>query len=149
MAKQFMGEMIYNQEVDEHLPYLTVRQTLEFAAAMRTPRTRLPGVTRADRVKHVTDVMLAVFGLSHARDTIVGNDYVRGVSGGERKRVSIAETALSEAAISAWDNSSRGLDAESALSFVCWLRTLSDCKILRCNSTFLESQLTETCYYLS
>ncbi|KAH7142524.1 ABC-2 type transporter-domain-containing protein [Fusarium sp. MPI-SDFR-AT-0072] len=45
---------------------------------------------------------------------------------GERKRVSIAETALTEAAISAWDNSTRSLDAESALHFVCRLRTLSD-----------------------
>ncbi|KAF4434587.1 putative ABC1 transport protein [Fusarium austroafricanum] len=126
MARRFKGELIYNQEVDEHLPYLTVGQTLEFAAAMRTPRIRLPGVTRKDRIEHVVQVVLTVFGLSHTINTIVGNDYVRGVSGGERKRVSIAETALSEAAISAWDNSTRGLDAESALHFVIRLRTLSD-----------------------
>ncbi|CAG1980250.1 unnamed protein product [Fusarium graminearum] len=126
MAKEFQGELIYNGEVDENLPYLTVGQTLEFAAAMRTPRARLPGITRKDRVNHVVQVVLTIFGLSHTRNTIVGNDYVRGVSGGERKRVSIAETALSEAAISAWDNSTKGLDAESALQFVSRLRTLSD-----------------------
>ncbi|RFN45159.1 ABC transporter cdr4 [Fusarium flagelliforme] len=126
MARHFKGELIYNQEVDEHLPYLTVGQTLEFATAMRTPRARLPHITRKDRMKHVVEVMLSVFGLSHTRNTIVGNDYVRGVSGGEWKRVSIAETALAEAAISAWDNSTRGLNAESALHFVCRLRTLSD-----------------------
>lgn len=129
MSQQFKGELVYNQEVDEHFPHLTVAQTLQFAAAMRTPRTRLPGITRSERVRHVVEVMLAVFGLAHARDSIVGNDYVRGISGGERKRVSIAETALSEAAISAWDNSTRGLDADSALNFVRRLRTLSDCKI--------------------
>jgi ABC-type multidrug transport system ATPase subunit len=128
MSHEFKGELIYNQEVDEHLPYLTVGQTLEFAAAMRTPRARLPGITRKDRISHVVQVMLTVFGLSHTKHTIVGNDYIRGVSGGERKRVSIAETALSEAAISAWDNSTRGLDAESALHFISRLRTLSDCK---------------------
>ncbi|RKK78113.1 hypothetical protein BFJ71_g16581 [Fusarium oxysporum] len=129
MARHFKGELIYNQEVDEHLPYLTVGQTLEFTAAMRTPRARPPHITRKDRIKHVVEVMLSVFGLSHTRNTIVGNGYVRGVSGGERKRVSIAETALTEAAISAWDNSTCGLDAESALHFVCRLRTLSDCEI--------------------
>lgn len=128
MAKEFQGELIYNGEVDENLPYLTVGQTLEFAAAMRTPRARLPGITRKDRVNHVVQVVLTIFGLSYTRNTIVGNDYVRGVSGGERKRVSIAETALSEAAISAWDNSTKGLDAESALQFVSRLRTLSDRK---------------------
>lgn len=128
MAQQFSGELVYNQEVDQHFPYLTVGQTLEFAAAMRTPRARVPGVTRQDRVQHIVDVSLAVFGLSHTRDTIVGDDYVRGISGGERKRVSIAEAAVAGAAVSAWDNSTRGLDAESALKFVLRLRTLSDCK---------------------
>lgn len=34
---------------------------------------------------------MAVFGLSHTINTKVGNDFIRGVSGGERKRVSIAE----------------------------------------------------------
>ncbi|EWY79926.1 hypothetical protein FOYG_16990 [Fusarium oxysporum NRRL 32931] len=96
----FKDKVIYNQEVDEPPPCLTVEQTLVFAAAMRTPRARLPHITRKDRIKHVVEVMLSVFGLSHTRNTIVGNDCVRGVSGGERKRVSIAETALSEAAIS-------------------------------------------------
>ena len=37
------------------------------------------------------DVIMAVFGLTHTFNTKVGNDFVRGVSGGERKRVSIAE----------------------------------------------------------
>ncbi|RKK74747.1 hypothetical protein BFJ68_g17519 [Fusarium oxysporum] len=92
MARYSEGELIYNQEVDEHPPYLTVGQTLEFAAAMRTPRARLPHITRKDRIKHVVEVMLSVFGLSHTRNTIVGNDCVRGVS--------IAEIAHSEAAIS-------------------------------------------------
>jgi ABC-type multidrug transport system ATPase subunit len=128
MTNQFQGELVYNQEWDEHFPYLTVGQTLEFAAATRTPRVRLPNLTRAERIKHLVEVVIAVFGLSHTYNTVVGNDYVRGVSGGERKRVSIAEMALSGAAISAWDNSTRGLDASTALSFVRSLRILSDCK---------------------
>uniref|UniRef100_A0A0B7JQ34 ABC transporter domain-containing protein n=1 Tax=Bionectria ochroleuca TaxID=29856 RepID=A0A0B7JQ34_BIOOC len=126
MAETFKGESLYNQEVDEHLPYLTVGQTLEFAAAMRTPRTRIPGISREDRMKHAVDVLLRVFGLSHTRDTIVGDDFVRGISGGEKKRLSIAETVFAEATIYAWDNSTRGLDAESALGFVKRLRTLSN-----------------------
>jgi ABC-type multidrug transport system ATPase subunit len=128
MVSQFKGELAYNQEWDEHFPNLTVGQTLEFAAAARTPRVRLPNMTRAERIKHLVGVVMAAFGLSHTYNTVVGNDYVRGVSGGERKRVSIAEMALSGAAISAWDNSTRGLDASAALSFVRSLRILSDCK---------------------
>jgi ATP-binding cassette, subfamily G (WHITE), member 2, PDR len=126
MRGRFRGEMVYIGEVDDHLPLLTVAQTLEFAAAVRTPRERLPGVSRAYRKKHMTEVAMTIFRLSHTRNTIVGNDFIRGVSGGERKRVSIAEVALSEAAVSAWDNSTKGLDATSAVEFSTCLRILSD-----------------------
>ncbi|KAB5511457.1 hypothetical protein GE09DRAFT_982012, partial [Coniochaeta sp. 2T2.1] len=34
MSRRFKGELVYNQEVDDHSPYLTVAQTLQFAAAM-------------------------------------------------------------------------------------------------------------------
>lgn len=51
---------------------------------------------------------MAMFGISHTVNTRVGNDFVRGVSGGERKRVTIAEATLSFAPIQAWDNSTRG-----------------------------------------
>lgn len=56
-------------------------------------------------------------GISHTVNTRVGNDFVRGVSGGERKRVSIAEAALSGAPLQCWDNSTRGLDSANAIEF--------------------------------
>lgn len=40
---------------------------------------------------------MAAYGISHTINTKVGNDFVRGVSGGERKRVSIAEASLAGA----------------------------------------------------
>ena len=65
---------------------------------------------------------MATYGLSHTYNTKVGNDFVRGVSGGERKRVSIAEMALAHSPICSWDNSTRGLDAATALEFTKALR---------------------------
>lgn len=47
---------------------------------------------------------MAVCGLSHTYNTKVGNDFIRGVSGGERKRVSIAEMMLARSPLAAWDN---------------------------------------------
>lgn len=122
MVKQFKGEMVYNQEVDKHFPHLTVGQTLEFAAAVRTPAARLQGMSRDKYAKLMAKVVMAVFGLSHTYNTKVGNDHVRGCSGGERKRVSIAEMALAGAPFAAWDNSTRGLDSATALKFVQSLR---------------------------
>ena len=87
MIKEFRGEVLYNQEVDKHLPHLTVGETLEFAAHARAPQNRINGYSREEYVKIVVQVILAFFGLSHTYSTKVGNDFVRGVSGGERKRV--------------------------------------------------------------
>ncbi|EKV04206.1 ABC multidrug transporter, putative [Penicillium digitatum PHI26] len=126
MMKEFKGELVYNQEVDRHFPHLTVGQTLEFAAATRTPAHRFQGMSRAEYAKYLAQIIMAVFGLSHTYNTRVGDDFIRGVSGGERKRVSIAEMALAHAPIAAWDNSTRGLDSATALKFVEALRLSSD-----------------------
>lgn len=104
MKTEFKGEVIYNQEVDKHFPHLTVGQTLEFASAVRTPAQRTSGMSREEFSKMMTRVVMAICGLSHTYNTKVGNDFVRGVSGGERKRVSIAEMMLAGAPVSAWDN---------------------------------------------
>ncbi|KAI0889730.1 ABC-2 type transporter-domain-containing protein [Annulohypoxylon maeteangense] len=126
MVNEFKGEVTYNQEVDKHFPHLTVGQTLEFAAACRTPSTRINGMSRNEFCQHVVRIVMAVCGLSHTYDTRVGNDFIRGVSGGERKRVSIAEMMLAGSSIAAWDNSTRGLDSATALKFVQSLRLASD-----------------------
>lgn len=117
MKKQFRGEAIYTAETDVHFPQLCVGDTLKFAALARAPSNRLPGVTRDQYAEHMRDVVMAMLGLSHTINTKVGNDFVRGVSGGERKRVSIAEATLCGSPLQCWDNSTRGLDSANALEF--------------------------------
>ncbi|KAF7535238.1 hypothetical protein G7054_g5566 [Neopestalotiopsis clavispora] len=126
MMKEFKGETPYNQEVDKHFPHLTVGQTMEFAASARMPSNGRGDMTREERAKVLAQVVMAVCGLSHTYNTKVGNDFVRGVSGGERKRVSIAEMILAGSPLCAWDNSTRGLDAATALKFVETLRLTAD-----------------------
>ncbi|PYH96381.1 hypothetical protein BO71DRAFT_471956 [Aspergillus ellipticus CBS 707.79] len=126
MIKHHRGEVAYNKEVDQHFPHLTVGQTLSFAAHARTPEKRIEDLTRSQYVETITKVVLSVFGLSDTYNTKVGDNFVRGVSGGERKRVSIAEMFLSRCRIGAWDNSTRGLDAASALKFIRSLRIAAD-----------------------
>ncbi|KAF2636857.1 hypothetical protein P280DRAFT_492818 [Massarina eburnea CBS 473.64] len=126
MMKEFKGEAIYNQEVDKHFPHLTVGQTLEFAAATRTPSHRIQSMSREEFFKFTAKVVMAVVGLSHTYNTKVGNDFIRGVSGGERKRVSIAEMMVAGSPFAAWDNSTRGLDSATAFKFVQSLRVSSD-----------------------
>ncbi|KAJ5082688.1 ABC multidrug transporter C [Penicillium argentinense] len=125
MKNQFRGEAIYTAETDVHFPQLSVGDTLKFAALARTPRNRLPDVTREQHAEHMRDVVMAMLGLSHTINTRVGNDFVRGVSGGERKRVSIAEATLCGSPLQCWDNSTRGLDSANALEFCKTLNLMS------------------------
>ena len=46
---------------------------------------------------------MAMYGISHTIHTKVGDDFNKGVSGGERKRVTIAEATLAEAPLQCWD----------------------------------------------
>lgn len=70
----------------------------------------------------MTILLTTIFGLRHTLRTKVGDDFVRGVSGGERKRVSIAEMMSTRASVGFWDNSTRGLDASTSLEFGTALR---------------------------
>jgi ABC-type multidrug transport system permease subunit/ABC-type multidrug transport system ATPase subunit len=65
-------------------------------------------------------------GISHTHDTKVGNEFVRGVSGGERKRVSILEVMATRGSVFCWDNSTRGLDASTALEYTKAVRALTN-----------------------
>lgn len=126
MHSRFRGEVIYQAETEIHFPQLTAGETLLFAALARTPANRFPGVSREQYATHMRDVVMAMLGLSHTMNTPIGNEYIRGVSGGERKRVSIAETTLCGCPLQCWDNSTRGLDSSTALEFVKNLRLSTD-----------------------
>ncbi|PNP43700.1 hypothetical protein TGAMA5MH_04672 [Trichoderma gamsii] len=126
MHNHHRGEAIYTAEVDVHFPMLSVGDTLNFAAMARAPRTLPPGVNGSQFATHNRDVVMAMYGISHTINTRVGNEYVRGVSGGERKRVTIAEATLSNAPLQCWDNSTRGLDSANAIEFCKTLRLQSD-----------------------
>jgi ATP-binding cassette subfamily G (WHITE) protein 2 (PDR) len=119
----YRGEAIYTAEVDVHYPMLSVGTTLYFAALARAPYSLPSGISREQYAAHMRDVVMSQLGISHIRSTKVGNDFMRGVSGGERKRVTIAEATLSGAPLQCWDNSTRGLDSANAIEFCRTLRT--------------------------
>lgn len=94
----------------------------------KTPsrKGRLPGVSKKEFNDEILETILKMLNISHTKDTLVGDHFVRGVSGGERKRVSIAEMMATRARVQCWDNSTRGLDASTALDFVRSLRVMTD-----------------------
>ncbi|KAJ1922714.1 ATP-binding cassette transporter snq2 [Tieghemiomyces parasiticus] len=127
MDKYYRGEVVYNQEEDYHFATLSVRNTINFALKMKTPSTRVMDVqSRSQLRRRVTEMLIKMFGLQRCADTIVGNAMIRGVSGGEKKRTSIAEQMATDATITVWDGSTKGLDASSALDYTRSLRIVAD-----------------------
>ena len=120
VKEHYRGQVAYVPEDDVHFPTLNVRQTLEFALQSKTPKRC------QERIPRYLEIYGRVFGMSHTMDTLVGNEYIRGVSGGERKRISIIESLATDSSVMCWDNSTRGLDASSALDYARSLRIMTD-----------------------
>lgn len=100
---------------------------MDFATRLNIPASLPKDVKDSEDFRQrFKSFLLESMGISHTQDTKVGDAFVRGVSGGERKRVSIIETLSTRASVICWDNSTRGLDASTALEFIRALRCLTD-----------------------
>ncbi|TAQ91217.1 hypothetical protein B7494_g440 [Chlorociboria aeruginascens] len=117
MHRDFKGESIYLAELDKHFPELSLGQTLTFAASTRETGTNSRAASQA-----MSRDVAALFGLLDAFDSKMGNALIRGVSGGETRRTSIAEALISRSQLQCWDNSTRGLDSSTAQRFIELLR---------------------------
>ncbi|KAL9227000.1 hypothetical protein vseg_002749 [Gypsophila vaccaria] len=103
----------YVMQDDLLFPMLTVEETLMFSAEFRLPRT-LSKTKKAARVQQLIDML----GLRNAAKTIIGDEGHRGVSGGERRRVSIGIDIIHDPIILFLDEPTSGLDSTSAFMVV-------------------------------
>lgn len=105
-AAQYRGSIVINTEEELFYPSLTVGKTMDFATRLNIPNA-LPNdaESREDYRIKFKNFLLDSMGIAHTEDTKVGDAFVRGVSGGERKRVSIIETLCTRGSVMAWDNS--------------------------------------------
>jgi ATP-binding cassette subfamily G (WHITE) protein 2 (SNQ2) len=120
--------LIFSSIDDTHIATLTVSQTLAFVLSTKTPRSkgRLPKILSQDFEIQAQEMLLRMLNMSHVSGTLIGDEFVRGVSGGERRRVSIAEMMSTIAPLQCWDNPTRGLDASTALDCMKSLRIMTD-----------------------
>ncbi|CAN4102863.1 unnamed protein product [Withania somnifera] len=94
-------------------PHLTVTETLVFTALLRLPKT----LSHMEKVAHAEAVIYQL-GLTKCKDSIIGNTLLRGVSGGERKRVSIGQEMLINPSLLFLDEPTSGLDSTTAQKIV-------------------------------
>ncbi|KAK1263975.1 ABC transporter G family member 5 [Acorus gramineus] len=107
---------------DTLFPLLTVRETLTFSAELRL---RLPPSELRARV----DALVRELGLSGVACARVGDGHrVRGISGGERRRVSIGVEAIHDPRVLVLDEPTSGLDSASALQIVDLLKSMAEAR---------------------
>jgi ABC-type multidrug transport system ATPase subunit len=107
----FRALSAYVLQDDRLFPHLTVFETLTIASHFYLP-TNMPDGEKAELVTAI----IAELGLVKAKDTIIGDEKVRGVSGGERRRASIAVQMISNPTVLFLDEPTSGLDSFQAQS---------------------------------
>lgn len=124
-AKEYAAETAFCSASDIHIPSLTVGQTLGLDLDLATPSANGSKRTHTTVKEDILSSLLALLGLNATRHTFVGDARIRGISGGERKRVSLAEAWIARAAVTCFDNPTLGLDAGSAAKFIHTLKILT------------------------
>ena len=125
----------YIDQIDRHAPRLTVKETFDFSYQCKGGTHFLPGmiespglrevIAKLDAENHRVNQGMLGLGLDHVGDTFVGNDTVRGVSGGQRRRVTVGEMSMYQAPVFCGDEISTGLDAASTYEIVNSLQRLA------------------------
>ncbi|KAN0070025.1 P-loop containing nucleoside triphosphate hydrolase protein [Elaphomyces granulatus] len=127
---QLRGDMLYNgavpsesvvrsvtsfvtQDDDALMPSLTVRESLRFAAGLRLPSW----MSAEDKARRAEEILLKM-GLKDCADTLIGDDLIKGISGGEKRRVTIAIQILTDPKVLLLDEPTSGLDAFTATSII-------------------------------
>lgn len=116
---QFRKISGYVTQKDNLFPLLTVEETLMFSAKLRL---RLPQAELSTRVKSLVHEL----GLDHVSMARVGDDRVRGISGGERRRVSIGVDVIHDPKVLILDEPTSGLDSTSALQIIDMLKVMAE-----------------------
>ncbi|XP_058218325.1 ABC transporter G family member 9 [Rhododendron vialii] len=102
-------------------PHLTVTETLVFTALLRLPNS----LTKDEKAAHA-EAVISQLGLNRCKNSIIGGPLLRGVSGGERKRVSIGQEMLINPSLLFLDEPTSGLDSTTAQRIVSTLWELAN-----------------------
>ncbi|KAJ5341263.1 hypothetical protein N7541_010387 [Penicillium brevicompactum] len=131
------GDMLYNgavpsksvirsvtsfvtQDDDALMPSLTVRESLRFAAGLRLPSW----MSREEKNQRAEEIMYKM-ALKECADNLIGSDLIKGISGGEKRRVTIAIQILTDPKVLLLDEPTSGLDAFTAMSIIELLNSLA------------------------
>ncbi|XP_047325659.1 ABC transporter G family member 11 isoform X2 [Impatiens glandulifera] len=119
-TKLSFGAAAYVTQDDNLIGTLTVRETIAYSA-----RLRLPDKMARSEKNALVESTIVEMGLQDCANTVIGNWHLRGISGGEKRRVSIAIEIIMRPRLLFLDEPTSGLDSASAFFVTQTLRGLS------------------------
>jgi ABC-type transport system involved in cytochrome c biogenesis ATPase subunit len=127
----------------DHSPVLTVRETLEFArrCTAATTTTAEEGNNTSSSAQNEAidrDVhnLMVRLGLDHVADTVIGDENLRGISGGQKRRVTVGEMVLDKnCKYICMENITDGLSSHDSVKLIRDVANVSNCS--RCPSSFV------------
>ena len=119
--RSFRSSIAYVMQEESLFATSTPREALTFSAAMRLPPST-PAEVRQRRVER----LIHDLDLTKCADTMIGSILIKGISGGEKKRTSVAMELVTNPKVIFLDEPTSGLDTSSAFTVVKLLKSLCE-----------------------
>ncbi|KAF2439675.1 ATP-binding cassette transporter-like protein [Karstenula rhodostoma CBS 690.94] len=116
-SKDFRNLSGFVEQEDALVGSLTVQETLSFAARLALPRS----VSKSERITSI-NALLESFGLREQANALIGTPIRRGISGGQKRRVSLASHLITSPKILFLDEPTSGLDSAASYEVMSFVR---------------------------
>eukprot|EP00928_Gymnodinium_smaydae_P025791 TRINITY_DN20444_c0_g1_i2.p1 TRINITY_DN20444_c0_g1~~TRINITY_DN20444_c0_g1_i2.p1 ORF type:complete len:671 (-),score=148.62 TRINITY_DN20444_c0_g1_i2:158-2146(-) len=122
--EMFRQHAVYVEQYDTHWAFLTCQETMRYAAALYVPGNRV------EQRERVEQIMLKL-GLNECKDAYAGNKFFKGMSGGQKKRLTLGMALLKAPVLMLLDEPTSGLDAASTASVMQALKDMCrECNLI-------------------
>ncbi|KAJ5655969.1 hypothetical protein N7507_007919 [Penicillium longicatenatum] len=110
----------YVEQEDALIGSMTVRETLKFAADLSLPSS----VSKRQRMERIR-TLLEAFGIQKQADSLIGTPIRKGISGGQKRRVSVASQLITCPKILFLDEPTSGLDSTASYEVISYVKQLA------------------------
>lgn len=118
--KTFRRISAYVEQEDALVGSLTVRETLNFAARLSLPAS----VSKLERIQRI-ESLLTAFGLSGQANNLIGTPIRKGISGGQKRRVSVAAQLITSPKLLFLDEPTSGLDSAASFEVISFVKDIA------------------------